>query len=74
MITSLLITLLLLAQGAGAPTRNTWPAQYAKADAARFAAEFEEPSRALFRYRAAMSGRMVLSEFTRNAIAGFRAR
>ena len=58
MITSLLITLLLLAQGAGAPTRNTWPAQYAKADAARFAAEFEEPSRALFRYRAAMSGLM----------------
>ena len=58
MITSLLISLLLLAQGAGAPPRNTWPAQYAKADAARFAAEFEEPSRALFRYRASMTGLM----------------
>jgi ubiquinone/menaquinone biosynthesis C-methylase UbiE len=58
MITSMFITLLLLSQGAGGPPRNTWPAQYAKADAATFAAEFEEPSRALFRYRAAMSGLM----------------
>ena len=32
--------------------------EYAKKDAAAFAAEFEEPSRALFRYRAAMAGLM----------------
>jgi predicted methyltransferase len=49
---------LLLAQAAAAPARNTWPEAYAKKDAAAFAAEFEEPSRALFRYRAAMTGLM----------------
>jgi ubiquinone/menaquinone biosynthesis C-methylase UbiE len=38
--------------------RNTWAAEYKKKDAAAFAAEFEEPSRALFRYRAAMTGLM----------------
>jgi ubiquinone/menaquinone biosynthesis C-methylase UbiE len=49
---------LLLAQAAPARVRNTWPAEYAKADATVFAAKFEEPSRALFRYRAAMTGLM----------------
>lgn len=49
---------LLLAQAATAPSRNTWPEAYAKKDASVFAAEFEEPSRALFRYRAAMTGLM----------------
>ena len=34
--------------------RNPWPKEYAKASAESFAAKFEEPSRALFRYRAAM--------------------
>ena len=43
---------------AGGDVRNTWPKEYAKRDAAAFAAEFEEPSRALFRYRAAMTGLM----------------
>ena len=53
----LVFPLLLAAQVTAAPTaRNTWPAEYAKKDAAAFAAEFEEPSRALFRYRAAMAG------------------
>ena len=52
------VTVLLLAQAAAAPARNTWPAEYKKKDAAAFAAEFEEPSRALFRYRAAMAGLM----------------
>ena len=47
----------LLLQAAG-DVRNTWPKEYAKRDAASFAAEFEEPSRALFRYRAAMTGLM----------------
>jgi ubiquinone/menaquinone biosynthesis C-methylase UbiE len=49
---------LLLAQAAGDQVRNTWPKEYAKRDAAAVAAEFEEPSRALFRYRAAMTGLM----------------
>src|SRR5687768_3882756 len=56
-MTSLLLALLLLAQAAASPSvRNTWPEAYAKKDAAAFAAGFEEPSRALFRYRAAMAG------------------
>ena len=54
----LLLMGLLLLQAAGAPSRNTWPAEYAKRDAASFAAEFEEPSRALYRYRAAITGLM----------------
>jgi ubiquinone/menaquinone biosynthesis C-methylase UbiE len=53
-----LLTALLLVQAAPADVRNTWPKEYAKKDAAAFAAEFEEPSRALFRYRAAMAGLM----------------
>ena len=53
-----ILILLLLAQAVTA--RNTWPEDYAKKDAAAFAAEFEEPSRALFRYRTAMAGLMQL--------------
>lgn len=59
MLTSLL-TVLLLVQAAAPQARNTWAAEYKKKDAAAFAAEFEEPSRALFRYRAAMAGLMGL--------------
>lgn len=54
----LILTVLLLWQTGPQPGRNTWPARYAKGDAATFAAEFEEPSRALFRYRASMAGLM----------------
>lgn len=50
----------LLLQAGGQPSRNTWPSEYAKREAASFAAEFEEPSRPLFRYRAAMAGLMQL--------------
>ena len=53
-----LLSLLLLAQASAPQARNTWGKEYAKKNAAAFAAEFEEPSRALFRYRAAMSGLM----------------
>jgi ubiquinone/menaquinone biosynthesis C-methylase UbiE len=55
-----LLTALMLVQAASADVHNTWPKEYAKKDAAAFAAEFEEPSRALFRYRAAMAGLMGL--------------
>jgi ubiquinone/menaquinone biosynthesis C-methylase UbiE len=54
----LFVLCLLLAQASGDQVRNTWPKEYAKRDAAAFAAQFEEPSRALFRYRAAMTGLM----------------
>jgi ubiquinone/menaquinone biosynthesis C-methylase UbiE len=60
MLTAVTLILLLVAQGAASAARNTWAKEYAKKDAAAFAAEFEEPSRALFRYRAAMSGLMGL--------------
>jgi ubiquinone/menaquinone biosynthesis C-methylase UbiE len=53
----LVLCLLLLVQAPG-EVRNTWPKEYTKRDAASFAAAFEEPSRALFRYRAAMTGLM----------------
>lgn len=53
-----LLAALLLVQAAAPQVRNTWPAEYKKRDAAAFAAEFEEPARALFRYRAAMAGLM----------------
>ena len=53
-----ILVLALVAVGGQTPTRNTWPAAYAKQDAPAFAAQFEEPSRALFRYRAAMTGLM----------------
>jgi len=53
----LILAVLVLAQAAPpAASRNIWPEAYARKDAAAFAAEFEEPSRALFRYRAAMAG------------------
>lgn len=52
------MAVLLVTQGAAPAARNTWAKEYAKKDAAAFAAEFEEPDRALFRYRAAMSGLM----------------
>jgi ubiquinone/menaquinone biosynthesis C-methylase UbiE len=58
MFTALIMAILLIAQGPSPGARNTWAAEYAKKDAAAFAAEFEESSRALFRYRAAMSGLM----------------
>jgi ubiquinone/menaquinone biosynthesis C-methylase UbiE len=58
MFTALTIAILLVAQGAAPGARNTWAKEYATKDAAAFAAAFEEPSRALFRYRAAMSGLM----------------
>lgn len=38
--------------------RNTWEQAYAKGSADSFAAQFEEPSRALFRYRQAIAGLM----------------
>jgi ubiquinone/menaquinone biosynthesis C-methylase UbiE len=47
---------LLLVAATASQARNTWAQEYPKKDAAAFAAEFEEPSRALFRYRAAMAG------------------
>ena len=53
---TVLLTALLLVQATAPVARNTWTKQYATKDAAAFAAEFEEPSRALFRYRAAMAG------------------
>lgn len=52
---TVLLTVLLL-QAAAPGVRNIWLKEYAKKDAAAFAAEFEEPSRALYRYRAAMAG------------------
>jgi ubiquinone/menaquinone biosynthesis C-methylase UbiE len=58
MFTALITAILLVTQGATPGAPNTWAKEYAKKDAAAFAAEFEEPSRALFRYRAAMSGLM----------------
>jgi ubiquinone/menaquinone biosynthesis C-methylase UbiE len=51
-----LLTALLFVQAAAGEMRNTWPKEYATKDAAAFAAAFEEPSRPLFRYRAAMAG------------------
>jgi ubiquinone/menaquinone biosynthesis C-methylase UbiE len=54
----LILSVLLLWQSGPQAGRNPWPAKYAAGDAATFAAEFEEPSRALFRYRASMAGLM----------------
>ena len=45
---------------APAAVRNTWEQAYAKGTAESFAATFEEPSRALFRYRQAIAGLMQL--------------
>ncbi len=55
---TVLLTLVLLVQAAAPTSRNIWKVEYGKKDAAAFAAEFEKPSRALFRYRAAMAGLM----------------
>lgn len=57
MLHAFLITV-LVAQAAGPAVRNIWVKTYATKDAAAFAAEFEDPARAIFRYRAAMSGLM----------------
>jgi ubiquinone/menaquinone biosynthesis C-methylase UbiE len=57
MTTALIVALVLLAQAPAAP-RNTWQQAYAKGSAETFAAQFEEPSRALFRYRQAIAGLM----------------
>ena len=54
----LILTVLLLWQAGPSAGRNTWPAKYANGEAAACAAEFEEPSRTLFRYRASMAGLM----------------
>jgi ubiquinone/menaquinone biosynthesis C-methylase UbiE len=53
-----LVLAMLFGQAAAHPSRNTWAKEYATKDASAFAAEFEEPSRALFRYRAAITGLM----------------
>jgi ubiquinone/menaquinone biosynthesis C-methylase UbiE len=52
----LVLLTVLLFQAAAPGVRNIWVKEYAEKDAAAFAAEFEEPSRALYRYRAAMAG------------------
>jgi ubiquinone/menaquinone biosynthesis C-methylase UbiE len=53
-------SMLILALFVQAPpaVRNTWEQAYAKGTAESFAATFEEPSRALFRYRQAIAGLM----------------
>ena len=56
----LILVGLLLAQAASPQPRNTWPKVYAQRDAASVAAELEEPSRPLFRYRVAITGLMQL--------------
>jgi len=42
------------------PTRNIWPEQYRTRTAEEMARQFEEPSRAVFRYRTAIAGLMGL--------------
>lgn len=59
MPTAWIVALALVSQAAPA-TRNTWEKAYAKGTPESFAATFEEPSRALFRYRAAITGLMQL--------------
>ncbi len=54
---SLILALALVVQ-APATVRNTWEKTYATSSAEHFAATFEEPSRALFRYRQAIAGLM----------------
>lgn len=54
-----LLVALVVAQAAPA-VRNTWPAQYRKGSAESFAAKFEEPSREIYRYRAAIVNLMQL--------------
>jgi ubiquinone/menaquinone biosynthesis C-methylase UbiE len=60
MPTAWIVACALLAVQAAPSTRNTWEKEYAKGTPESFAAKFEEPSRALFRYRAAMAGLMQL--------------
>ena len=57
MPTAWIVALALVVQAAPS-ARNTWEKAYAKGPAESFAATFEEPSRALFRYRAAITGLM----------------
>lgn len=59
MPTAWIVALALVVQAAPS-ARNTWEKEYAKGTAESFAATFEEPSRALFRYRAAITGLMQL--------------
>lgn len=54
---SLILALALVVQ-APATVRNTWEKTYATSSAESFAATFEEPTRALFRYRQAIAGLM----------------
>ena len=58
MLTPWVLALALAVQAAAPSPRNTWEKEYAKGSAESFAAQFEEPSRALFRYRAAIAGLM----------------
>ncbi|MEO6212845.1 MAG: methyltransferase domain-containing protein [Vicinamibacterales bacterium] len=57
MLIASMLALALLLQ-TPAPARNTWQKAYANGSAESFAARFEEPSRALFRYRQAIAGLM----------------
>jgi ubiquinone/menaquinone biosynthesis C-methylase UbiE len=57
MLTAWFLALALVVQ-ASPSVRNTWQKDYAEGTADSFAARFEEPSRALFRYRAAIAGLM----------------
>ena len=59
MLTAWILAFALAVQAAPS-ARNTWEKSYAKGTAESFAATFEEPSRALFRYRAAITGLMQL--------------
>src|SRR5262245_35006757 len=52
-----LILALVVTQSAPS-VRNTWQKEYARSTAESFALKFEEPSRPLFRYRAAITGLM----------------
>jgi ubiquinone/menaquinone biosynthesis C-methylase UbiE len=58
--------------------RNVWPEQYRQRSPESMAAQFEEPSRAVFRYRSAMAGLMRLKPGMRvgdiGAGSGFFAR
>ena len=58
MPTPWIVVLALVIVQAAPGTRNIWEKDYAKGTAESFAAKFEEPSRALFRYRAAIAGLM----------------
>lgn len=50
-----MVALALLVAQAAPAVRNSWAKEYSKGTAESFAAKFEEPSRALFRYRAAIA-------------------